>query len=113
MPAAEALATAAQAVSKAAHSPRRHWKNRCRAKPVLRSRQTAPASTGASQEPASRGPRRKTALPSVHPNHASVPPAFAQTTNHIRNGLSGAFFSSLLGRKREAEIVKTWEKKYR
>jgi hypothetical protein len=25
-----------------------------------------------------------------------VPPAIADTTNHIRNGLSGGFFSSLL-----------------
>jgi hypothetical protein len=50
--------------------------------------------TGASQEPASQGPRRKT-VPFAHPSHASVASRITHATNHIRNGLSGGFFSSL------------------
>ena len=57
---------------------------------------TRTSATGASQEPASQGQRKKTVRLSAHLSRASVPPEIADTTNHIRNRLSGGFFSSLL-----------------
>src|SRR6478672_8438372 len=96
MPAAEAPAATAQVRSKAVRFPRKPGKNRCRSPPKPRSPHRGPDATGALQEPASQGQRKKTVRLSAHLSRASVPPEIADTTNHIRNRLSGGFFSSLL-----------------